>query len=89
MNILICDGMHESGLALLRSTEGLRVDMPDQLNADEIKARLPNYDAIIVRSRTQVTADLLENAPRLKVIGRAGTGWTTSTFSRPVHAGSW
>lgn len=74
MNILICDGMHESGLALLRSTEGLRVDMPDQLNADEIKARLPNYDAIIVRSRTQVTADLLENAPRLKVIGRAGTG---------------
>ncbi|MFZ2448263.1 MAG: phosphoglycerate dehydrogenase [Syntrophobacteraceae bacterium] len=74
LNILICDGLDESGLALLRAAPGLRVDAPDQLSAAEIKAVLPEYDAMIVRSRTRVNADMLENASRLKVIGRAGTG---------------
>ncbi|NLJ26477.1 MAG: phosphoglycerate dehydrogenase [Deltaproteobacteria bacterium] len=74
MKILICDGMHESGLALLQAAEGIQVDAPDQLSAEEIKARLHEYDAMVVRSRTKVTADMLENASRLKVIGRAGTG---------------
>ncbi len=74
LNILICDGLDESGLSLFRSAPGIRVDAPDQLSAAEIKAILPEYDAMIVRSRTKVTGDMLENAPRLKVIGRAGTG---------------
>ncbi len=74
MKILICDGMHESGLSLLQSAEGIQVDAPEQLSAEEIKAILPDYDAMVVRSRTKVTADLLEKASRLRVIGRAGTG---------------
>jgi D-3-phosphoglycerate dehydrogenase len=74
MRILICDGMHESGLALLRSVESFEVDAPEQPSAEKIKAILPEYDAIVVRSRTKVTADLLESARQLKVIGRAGTG---------------
>ena len=74
IKILICDGLDESGLALFRSTPGVQVDMPDQLSMPEIKAILPEYDAMIVRSRTKVNAELIENAPRLKVIGRAGTG---------------
>lgn len=74
IKILICDGLDESGLELFRSTPGVQVDMPDQLSIPEIKAILPEYDAMIVRSRTKVNAELIENAPRLKVIGRAGTG---------------
>jgi D-3-phosphoglycerate dehydrogenase / 2-oxoglutarate reductase len=74
MKVLICDGMHEIGLSILKSAEGVTVDVPEQLSAEEIKAILPNYDAMVVRSRTRVTADLIENAPQLKVIGRAGTG---------------
>lgn len=74
MKVLICDGMHEIGLSILKATEGISVDVPEQLGAEEIKAILPDYDAMVVRSRTRVTADLLENALRLKVIGRAGTG---------------
>ncbi|MGV8075096.1 MAG: phosphoglycerate dehydrogenase [Syntrophobacteraceae bacterium] len=74
MKILVCDGMHESGLSLLHAAEGLQVDAPEQLSADQIKAILPEYDAMVVRSRTKVTADLLEAADRIKVIGRAGTG---------------
>lgn len=72
--ILICDGLDESGLKVFRSAEGIEVDMPEGLGADAIKAILPGYDAMIVRSRTKVTADLIAGAERLKVIGRAGTG---------------
>jgi len=74
MKILICDGMDESGMALLQSAEGIEADAPEQLSPEEIKKILPEYDAMIVRSRTKVTADLIANAPRMKVIGRAGTG---------------
>ena len=74
MKILVCDGMHESGLDLLRSTEGFQVDAPEQWDADQITAHLPEYDAMVVRSRTKVTAAMLENADRLKVVGRAGIG---------------
>lgn len=74
MRVLICDGLDEAGLSLLRSAEGIEVDVPDQLSAAEIKAILPDYEAMVVRSRTKVTADMLENAPKLKLIGRAGTG---------------
>ncbi|NVL89660.1 MAG: phosphoglycerate dehydrogenase [Desulfobacterales bacterium] len=74
MKILVCDGLHESGLELLRSADGVHVDAPDRLGMEEIRAQLPEYDAMVVRSRTKVTAEMLENAVRLKVIGRAGTG---------------
>jgi D-3-phosphoglycerate dehydrogenase len=74
MRILICDGMDESGLSLLQECEGVQVDAPDQPNAAQIQSMLGEYDAMVVRSRTRVTAEMLQNAARLKVIGRAGTG---------------
>ncbi|HYA43136.1 MAG TPA: phosphoglycerate dehydrogenase [Syntrophobacteraceae bacterium] len=74
IKILVCDGLDESGLKILLSNEGVEADVPDGLDAGQIKAILPEYDAMIVRSRTKVTADLMENAQRLKVVGRAGTG---------------
>lgn len=74
MRILICDGMHEAGLSILKSAEGLQVDVPDQPTPDEVKGMISGYDALVVRSRTRITADILENAHHLKVIGRAGTG---------------
>ena len=74
LKILICDGLDKSGLKTLRSAEGVEADTPDGLGAAEIKAILPEYDAMIVRSRTRVTADLIESSQRLKAVGRAGTG---------------
>jgi len=74
MKILVCDGLHESGLELLRSTEGMEVDAPDQWSAEQITKELPRYDALVVRSRTNVTAQMLDRGERLRVIGRAGTG---------------
>jgi D-3-phosphoglycerate dehydrogenase len=74
MKILICDGLDESGLELLRSAEGLEVDVPDQWSMEEITEQLPRYEAMIIRSRTKVTEKMLQKADRLRVIGRAGTG---------------
>lgn len=74
MKILICDGLDASGLALFEAAQGVFVDVHEQLGAEEIQGRLHEYDAMVVRSRTRVTSELLEHADRLKVIGRAGTG---------------
>jgi D-3-phosphoglycerate dehydrogenase len=74
MKILICDGMHESGLSLLRAAQNVEVEAPDQPSSQEIRERLPDVDALVVRSRTKVTEELLANGSKLKVIGRAGTG---------------
>ena len=74
MKILICDGLHKVGLDLLQSVDDLEVNAPDQWDMGQISAELPDYDAMIVRSRTKVTAEMLNKADRLKVIGRAGTG---------------
>jgi D-3-phosphoglycerate dehydrogenase / 2-oxoglutarate reductase len=74
MKILICDGLHETGLALLGEAAQVEVENPEQPTPEEIQTRLADCDAMIVRSRTRVTAELLGHGRRLKVIGRAGTG---------------
>lgn len=71
--ILLCDPLDESGLELLRES-GAEL----HLLADDERGRLPelieSFDAIVVRSRTKVTGELLRNGRRLKVVGRAGIG---------------
>jgi D-3-phosphoglycerate dehydrogenase len=71
--ILISDSLDPSGLTLFKEA-GVEVH---QLSAEE-RPRLPeilaDYDALVVRSSTQVTADLLKAGKKLKVVGRAGIG---------------
>lgn len=74
LKILVCDGMHESGLAILQGFRELQVDVPEQISPLEVKESISQYDAVVVRSRTRITAEVLRDACRLKVIGRAGTG---------------
>lgn len=75
MRILITDGLAEEGLNLLKSQPELEVVMKKGLPKEEIKGIIKDYDALIVRSGTKVTADIIEAAgERLKVIGRAGIG---------------
>lgn len=72
--ILVSDGLSEDGLALLRT--GGEVTVNPKITPEELLAVLPEYDALVVRSRTKVTARVIEagTAGRLKVIGRAGVG---------------
>ncbi|MEW6083160.1 MAG: hydroxyacid dehydrogenase [Chloroflexota bacterium] len=71
-NILITDGLDESGQSILRAQAN--VDDRRDISADDLLKAIPDYDALIVRGRTKVTASLMDAASRLKVIGRAGVG---------------
>jgi D-3-phosphoglycerate dehydrogenase len=68
--VLVREPIAEAGIRLLRD-RGFDVDVDGDSNLAET---IGEYDAIVVRSATKVTSDLIERADRLKVIGRAGVG---------------
>jgi D-3-phosphoglycerate dehydrogenase len=70
--VLISDGLDESGKKLLR--EAARVEDRPGISPAELLEAVPGCDALIVRSRSKVTADVLAAGRRLKVVGRAGVG---------------
>jgi D-3-phosphoglycerate dehydrogenase / 2-oxoglutarate reductase len=72
--VLVADPIHEQGRALLASTPGLVVEVANGLDEPALCQRIGDYDALIVRSKTRVTASVIEAARKLKVIGRAGIG---------------
>jgi D-3-phosphoglycerate dehydrogenase len=71
--VLISDKMDPNAAQIFRAA-GVEVDEKTGLSKDELKAILVDYDGLAIRSSTKVTADLLDAAPKLKVIGRAGIG---------------
>ena len=73
MHIVIADSLPASAAEALRA-EGWTVDTKSGRKPEELAGDLANADALIVRSATQVTASLIEAAPKLRVIARAGTG---------------
>jgi D-3-phosphoglycerate dehydrogenase / 2-oxoglutarate reductase len=70
--VLVPEKLSPDGLALLRTT--LDVDEKKGLSATDILGIIGEYDALIIRSETKVTEELLEAAKKLKVIARAGVG---------------
>lgn len=72
--VLVSDPLAEVGVAKLRATPGVEVDVKHGLKPEELLAIIGEYDALAVRSETKVTAAVLEAAPKLKIIGRAGVG---------------
>lgn len=74
MKILISDNFSARGVEVLHRFEQFQVDQNVGLKPDELKKIMGDYDALIVRSETKVTADIIAAATKLKVIGRAGSG---------------
>jgi len=72
MEILVADSIAEEGVDILRNFA--QVDVKTKLKPEELIAIIGNYDALIVRSQTQVSAEVIESGKKLKVIGRAGVG---------------
>ncbi|MGH8060065.1 MAG: NAD(P)-dependent oxidoreductase, partial [Candidatus Entotheonellia bacterium] len=72
--ILVCDRIAPQGIDWLQKEPDLDVDVRPGLSADELRAAIGQYDGLIVRSRTKITAETLAGTTRLKVIGRAGIG---------------
>jgi D-3-phosphoglycerate dehydrogenase len=71
--VLISDPMDPKAAEIFRAN-GVEVDERPGLTKDELKAIIGDYDGLAIRSATKVTADLLEAAPNLRVVGRAGIG---------------
>jgi len=72
--ILISDGLSEPGLEVLKQEKSWSVDVRSKMTPEELREQISGFDALIIRSASKITADILENASHLKVIGRAGTG---------------
>jgi D-3-phosphoglycerate dehydrogenase / 2-oxoglutarate reductase len=70
--VLVKEKIGDSGVALLR--EHFDVDLGVDWEQDELERRIGEYDGILIRSATKMTADLIARAERLRVIGRAGVG---------------
>jgi len=71
--VLVCDPLEPEGVNELRKA-GLEVDERPTISGQELLGIVPNYDALVVRSRTKVTRDVIQSAQRLKAIVRAGVG---------------
>ncbi len=72
--VLVSDKISDSGVKLLKMEPDMEVDVKTGLSPQELKEIIDEYDALVVRSATKVTRDIIEAASRLKVVGRAGTG---------------
>ncbi|MGK7376696.1 phosphoglycerate dehydrogenase [Planococcus sp. 1R117A] len=73
-NILISDPLSEDGIYPLRQADGFNLVMETNLTPEQLGERIKDFDALLVRSQTQVTRDIIEKATHLKIIGRAGVG---------------
>ena len=74
MKVLVSDVLGEVGIKMFQEEPGLEVDVKTGLAPDELKSIIGEYDALVIRSATQVTEEILEAAKELKVVGRAGIG---------------
>jgi len=74
MRLLVSDSLSEEGLKILKETKGLQMDVFDGVSPDKLKEIIKEYDALIIRSGTKVTREIIQAAEKLRVIGRAGVG---------------
>jgi len=70
--IILTDGLDDVGVSILEKEA--EVVKSSGILAEDLKKELKDYDAVIIRSRTKMTRELIESGTRLKVIGRTGVG---------------
>jgi D-3-phosphoglycerate dehydrogenase len=83
--VLVSDPVSEEGIKLLQ--EAAQVDVRPDLSPQEIMEIIGEYDALLVRSGTQVTAELIAAGKKLKVIGRAGVGVDNINVEKATEQG--
>lgn len=74
IRVLVSDNLGQKGINMLKEADGFEVDVKSGLSPEDLKSIIGQYDALVIRSATKVTKDLLNSARRLKVVGRAGIG---------------
>lgn len=73
-NILITDPLSEEGITPLRQADNMNIVIDTTNTPEELLEKIGDYHALLVRSQTTVTRELIEKAKNLKIIGRAGVG---------------
>ena len=73
MKVLVCDPIHGEGIEKLEEA-GFEADVNPSISHEQLRRVVSEYDALIVRSRTKITREIIEAGERLKIIGRAGIG---------------
>ncbi len=74
MKVLVSDNLAELGIERLRAVPEFEVEVNTSLTPEEFRHIIKEYDALVIRSATKVTAEVIQNAHNLKVIARAGIG---------------
>ena len=69
--VLVTEKLAQAGLNRL-AEKGLQVDVKLKMSTDELIEAIPEYDALVVRSATHVTREVIAAASKLRIIGRAG-----------------
>lgn len=72
--VLVCGSLSQSGIKILAETPGIEVDNKPELSEAELVEIIADYDGVIVRSDTKITAPVIAASKKLQVVGRAGTG---------------
>ena len=86
--VLISDSMSPRAEEIFRE-RGVDVDVITGMTPAELKSCIGGYDGLAVRSATKASAEILEVADSLKVIGRAGIGVDNIIFRQRLRRGSW
>jgi len=73
MKVFVADDVNEDKLAPLRDA-GIDIVIKTKLDGEALATQMADADGVIVRSATKITAELMDRAPNLRVIGRAGVG---------------
>jgi D-3-phosphoglycerate dehydrogenase len=71
--VLVCDAIHPDGIAMLKKA-GFTVEENTALTPEQLEKRIPEFDALVVRGRTKVTAPVLNAGAKLKAVARSGVG---------------
>ena len=85
--VLIADPVSKEGLDILGSGHDIEVAVKDNISPDELLSEIKEYSAVVVRSRTKVTREVIEAADRLEVIVRGGVGLDNIDLEAAEKAG--
>jgi len=85
--VLVADAISEAGVQVLQETPGFEVTVRTGMSPKELREVIGDYEGLVVRSATKVTAEVLAEPGRLRVIGRAGTGVDNIDLEAATKAG--
>lgn len=74
LHILVPDNLDKAGLDILQAAAGFTIQAASKMSRDELLAAVPAADALIIRSASKIDSAVMDAAPRLRVVGRAGVG---------------